>query len=72
MANGGAAWNDMEMDIFRVVIVLLTVVCGRDSMAVVAVVAEGCSTVSMDSVSKRKTLIGALIVPHNEGVICAS
>ena len=44
MANSETAWNDMEMDIFRVVIILLAVVCGRDSLAVVA---DGCSTVSM-------------------------
>ena len=61
VANSGAAWNDMEMDIFRVVIILLAVVCGRDSLAVVA---DGCSTVSMGFGFGKEDV--------NWGVNCAS
>ena len=61
VANSGAAWNDMEMDIFRVVIILLAVVCGRDSAAVTI---EGWSTVSMGFGFGKEDV--------NWGVNCAS
>ena len=60
------------MDIFWVVIVRFAVVCGRDSIAVVAEMVEGCgdgsSTISIGSGFRKECVNCALI----EGVYCAS